>query len=173
MAGPGHKPRVLIVDDDELIVRMICDLLSAEFEVLSATAGAEAVQILEREPVAAILCDQNMPGILGIEVLERAITLQPRAVRILVTATDKVEDVADATNRARVHRVVVKPVREVEIARLVRGAIHEMELEEENARLVGELQAAVAELQQREKELERELLLRNEELRAVIAQLRQ
>ena len=166
------RPRILVVDDDRLIVQMIGDILAADFEVLAATAGTEALELLERERVAAVLCDQNMPGVRGIEVLERCMQLQPGAVRILITATDKVADVAEATNRARVHRVVVKPVREVELAGLVKGAIHEMQLEEENARLVGELQFAVAELQRREGELERELNLRNEELRAVMSQLR-
>lgn len=166
------RPRILVVDDDRLIVQMVSDILAAEFNVATATSGEEAVALLEREAVAAVLCDQNMPGMLGTEVLERCMHLHPRAVRILVTATDRVQDVAEATNRARVHRVVVKPVREVELTALVRGAIHEVELEEENARLVEELQAAVSELQQREKELERELKLRNDELRAVMAQLR-
>lgn len=166
-----NKPQILVVDDDKLIVAMLADLLSSDFEVLTAFDGAEAIAILGRKDVVAILCDQNMPKVTGVEVLARCIDLQPNAVRILVTATDSVSDIADATNLARVHRVMVKPVREVELSGIVRGAIREAELEEENSRLVGELRDAVAELQEREQELERELTTRSEELREVMQQL--
>jgi len=162
------KRQILVVDDDKLIVSMLSDILSAEFEVVTASDGEGAIELLRSTPVAAVLSDQNMPGKSGVEVLSEALERQPKAVRILVTATDSVKDVADATNLARVHRVVVKPVREVEIAGIVQGAIHEAELEEENRRLVAELRQAVTELQEREVELERELQARNEELRMVI-----
>ena len=162
------KRRILVVDDDKLMVAMLSDVLSADFDVVTAYDGDEGVEKVRSTQVVAVLSDQNMPTLSGVAVLTEALQCQPQAVRILVTATDSVKDVAAATNQARVHRVVVKPFREVEITGVVKGAIHEAELEEENRRLVSELQAAVAELQEREAELERELHARNEELRLVI-----
>jgi len=169
---PDDKPQILVVDDDRLLVTMLSDMLAADFHVLTAHDGDEALAILAKEAVAAVLSDQNMPKVSGVAVLQNCLDLQPKAVRILVTATDSVRDIADATNVARVHRVVVKPVRELEIPGIVKGAIREAQLEEENARLVSELQDAVAELQDRERELEHELQLRNEELRMVMSRIK-
>ena len=159
-----QQARILVVDDDRLILAMLTDMLAPEYEVVTAADGARGLQALEAQPFAAILCDQHMPGLSGVEVLERAITLQPDAARILVTATDEVKTVAEATNVARVHRVVVKPVRQVEIKGILKGALREISLEAENRRLLEELRA-------RERELEHELTLRNEELREAMRRL--
>lgn len=166
-----YKPQILVVDDDKLIVRMLSDILASDFRVLTAGNGEEALAILKKEPIVAILCDQRMPGISGVEVLKTCVEAQPKAVRIMVTATEDVKDVQDAINVGRVHRVLTKPVRDVEIIGTVKGAIREVELEEENRRLVDDLRHAVAELRDREKELERELNLRTTELKEVMDRL--
>ncbi len=167
-----RRPQILIVDDDRLIVTMLSEMLAAEFRSATALNGEEAIEILKREPVVALLCDQNMPKTLGVEVLKACAELQPKAVRILVTASDNVADIAEAVNVARVHRVVVKPVRQVEITGIVKGAIREAELEEEYRRLLKDLRIAVDELKEREQELGRELNLRTQELRDVVAQFK-
>lgn len=63
---------LLVVDDDEDIRMLLCDLFRREgFRVDVATDGAAAISFLERhEPPSAILLDLLMPGILGSSVLE-------------------------------------------------------------------------------------------------------
>lgn len=165
------KRQILVVDDDKLILAMLTDILSSRYDVITAQDGQEALQLLGHNQPRAILSDQHMPKLTGVELLEKSLTLCPDAVRMLVTATDSVADVAQATNRARVHRVIVKPFREVEVLGALEAAFRERELQEENARLVHELQVAVAELQAREQELERELQARAQELKQVLQQL--
>lgn len=167
-----YKPQILVVDDDHLILTILSDILSLEFRVLTAADGEAGIEILKREPVSALLCDQTMPKVLGVEVLGKCAELQPKAVRILITASDNVADIANAVNQARVHRVVVKPVREVEIVATIKSAIREVELEEENRRLVKDLRNAVEALKEREAELGRELNLRTKELREVVARFK-
>src|SRR5690606_37517079 len=121
--------------------------------------------------LTAVLCDHMMPGITGVEVLRECMTLQPKAARILVTASENIQDVRDAVNVARVHRVIVKPFRNLEVEGSVRGAIREQDLERQNEYLVEELQHALVKLQERERELERELTLRTEELKEVMDRL--
>jgi len=72
---------------------------------------------------------------------------------------------------ARVHRVIAKPVRAVEVEGIVGGALRERALEEENTRLVAELREALGSLREREAELERELRVRTEELRGIMTQI--
>lgn len=166
-----NKKKILVVDDDKLVRVMVGDIFSKEFSVLLAEDGAQAIEVLEKESVCAIVCDHNMPKVTGVEVLEKARTLRPQAARILVTATDKIQDLGDAINRARVHAFMMKPVRALEIESAVKSAVREIELEEENKRLVGELRQAHDELKVRERELEHELAIRNEELKEVMRQL--
>jgi len=162
---------LLIVDDDRLILQMLGEIFSKDFTILTATDGEEAIAVLRKEPVVAVLCDHMMPKVTGVEVLKECVTLQPDAVRILVTATERVQDVRDAVNLARVHRVVVKPFRVLEVSGLVKGAIREGQLERENAKLVADLQHALDEVRKREVELEQELRIRTQELKDVMGHM--
>jgi response regulator RpfG family c-di-GMP phosphodiesterase len=164
------KTRILVIDDDRLTRTMLCDIFAGRCEVLSAPDGPQALATLGREEVDVVLCDHLMPGVTGVEVLRQTMALQPRAVRILVTASEDIKDIRDAVNLARVHRVIVKPAHPVEVEGIVEGALRERTLEEENRRLVAELKQALDEVQKREAELEHELRVRTDELREVMAQ---
>lgn len=166
-----NRPQILVVDDDRLMVAMMSDVFAGRFTVLTALSGEEALKKARGEELTAVLSDHIMPGVTGVEVLRECITLQPLAVRILVTASESVNDIREAINGARVHRVVAKPIHPVELEGIVDGAIHERDLERENERLVRELRAALAEVQARERELERELQVRTDELRDVMHRL--
>ena len=165
------RRNVLIADDDKLIVRMLSDMFESEFELTTVNDGNAAVAALGDGVFSAVLCDQMMPGIIGVEVLQRCQRLQPHAARILMTASDRVEDVRDAVNIARVHRFISKPLRSLEVGGIVKGAIHEVELESENERLVEELQLIIGQVRAREQELERELNVRTRELKDVMEHL--
>lgn len=167
----AKRKRLLVVDDDRLIRQILADLLQAELDVVTAAGGAEATELLGRESYDAVLCDQMMPGVTGVEVLRQAFSLQPHAARILMTASDSVQALSDAVNVARVHRFITKPLRVVEVPAIVKGAVHEVELERKNEALVDELQKVVAQVRAREKELERELDVRTRELRDVMEHL--
>jgi response regulator RpfG family c-di-GMP phosphodiesterase len=166
------RRRVLLVDDDRLMLAVLRDALVSRFDVTTAGSGENARDLLAREDFAAIASDHIMPGLTGVELLQWAMEHCPKAARILVTASESAKDIRDAVNLARVHRVVGKPVQPAALESVVAGAIHEVELERENARLVAELRAALGELAERERELERELQIRTAELQEVMAQLR-
>ncbi len=160
------RPKALIVDDDRLARTMLEDMLAPHFEVQLAASGDEALTLLGKATYAVVLSDQIMPGVTGVEVLSRCMEQCPSTVRILVSATESPKDIRDAVNLARVHRVIVKPLRELEVESIVMGALREHQLAEENARLVVELRA-------REAELERELRIRDDELAGIMAQVRE
>jgi two-component system cell cycle response regulator len=65
------KPIVLIVDDDELNVRLLQALLSGKYEVTTAYSGKEALLEVENKPPDLILLDIMMPGISGYEVCKK------------------------------------------------------------------------------------------------------
>jgi response regulator RpfG family c-di-GMP phosphodiesterase len=87
--------RILIVDDEETIRLALRKFLrSRGYEVEIAGSGDQALQILDREQFALMLCDVRMPGMTGVQVVPLAIENDPNLGIIMLTA---VNDAATAT----------------------------------------------------------------------------
>jgi two-component system, NtrC family, sensor kinase len=108
---PSDLPAVLYVDDDALNLRVFEANFGQRFRIFRCSTPAEALVLLEqkRSEIGVILSDQRMPGMTGVELLERARTLAPDAKRMLVTAYSDMQAVIDAVNRGQVSRYFVKP----------------------------------------------------------------
>ena len=161
---------ILLVDDEPEIVTMFREILKRDFSVLVATNGEEALNLLRERDIDAIVADQMMPKMTGVELLQIANKIKPHTARILVTASQEVEPLRDAINLARIHRFVTKPVRLAELRAVVSGALREASLESEYSSLVDELQhknkllnQALRRVQNHERELEREVLSRTKQ----------
>lgn len=170
--GAG-RPRIIVVDDEPDIVAMLSAVLGRECEVLTASDGEQALALVRSNNVDAVLADHMMPGMTGVQLLDKCHGLQPHAARILITASDQVAVLKEAVNRARVHRFVSKPLRLKEICDLVHGAMREARLEVENQRLVKELEAKNRELSTTNERLEQQVKTRTRELEQAIDQLKQ
>lgn len=78
--------RILVVDDDPQQRQAAGRLLVRQgFELLEAGSGAEAINLLATERVAAVLADMEMPGMNGVELLQHIRRRYPRLPVILVT----------------------------------------------------------------------------------------
>ena len=63
-------PRVLLVDDDEIVIERLRDLITAAgYDVTTATSGDEALAALAREFAPIVILDRNMPGMDGARAL--------------------------------------------------------------------------------------------------------
>ncbi|HXE73170.1 MAG TPA: response regulator [Candidatus Nitrosotenuis sp.] len=109
-AEPGTQglASVLIVDDETRVAASLKGLLGEEFQVLYARGGEEALDILDRQEVAVILCDQRMPGLRGDQVLRRA-RLRSLATRILLTGYTDYRDLTEAVNQGQIFACLPKP----------------------------------------------------------------
>ncbi|MDQ3811940.1 MAG: response regulator, partial [Chloroflexota bacterium] len=112
------KPILLTVDDDPEVLRAVERDLRRQYgeryRVIRAESGAAALDILEKlklrgDPVALLLVDQRMPGMTGVELLERAMTSVPAAKRVLLTAYADTEAAIRAINQVRIHYYLMKP----------------------------------------------------------------
>jgi len=112
------RPNLLAVDDDvsvlEAVVQDLRRQYGAEYRVMRAASGQAALDTLDvlrsrEEPVALLLSDQRMPGMSGVEFLERARDLFPEAKRVLLTAYADTEAAIQAINTARIHYYLNKP----------------------------------------------------------------
>lgn len=112
------RPILLAVDDDvsvlEAVVQDLRRQYGADYRILRAASGQAALDTLtqiqvRQEPVALLLSDQRMPGMTGVEFLERARVLYPEARRVLLTAYADTEAAIHAINSARIHYYLTKP----------------------------------------------------------------
>jgi len=112
------RPILLAVDDDigvlEAVVQDLRRHYGATYRVMRAASGQAALDTLaqlktRQEPVALLLSDQRMPGMTGVEFLERARELYPDARRVLLTAYADTEAAIRAINSARINYYLNKP----------------------------------------------------------------
>jgi thioredoxin reductase (NADPH) len=112
------RPILLAVDDDvnvlEAVVQDLRRQYGADYRVMRAASGQAALDTLAQvkareEPVALLLSDQRMPGMPGVEFLERSRDLYPEARRVLLTAYADTEAAIQAINTARIHYYLNKP----------------------------------------------------------------
>jgi thioredoxin reductase (NADPH) len=112
------RPILLAVDDDvsvlEAVVQDLRRQYGAQYRVMRAASGQAALDTLaqlkvRQEPVALLLSDQRMPGMTGVEFLERARESYPDSRRVLLTAYADTEAAIRAINSARIHYYLNKP----------------------------------------------------------------
>jgi CheY-like chemotaxis protein len=83
----GRRPRVLVIDDDDLLRRMVCRVLESEHDIVVLPSAKEALdRIATGERFDLILCDLMLPGVSGVDFHERIGPIAPELVeRILFT----------------------------------------------------------------------------------------
>jgi len=183
MPSASQRPVALVVDDDDGVRSLLRAALKREFDVVVCASGDEAWTLLHADDAPAIdvvVADFMMPGMTGMDLLQKLGDDQPHIARVLITASDRVQDLTSAVNDARVHRFISKPLRVKELSQLVWGALREVQLEAENIRLIDELQttnqqlqAALKQVKDHERLLEEEVQQRTLELKEAIAELEQ
>jgi thioredoxin reductase (NADPH) len=112
------RPILLAIDDDVSVLEAVVQDLRRQYgntyRVMRAAGGQAALDTLAQlksrdEPVALIISDQRMPGITGVQLLERARDIYPDARRVLLTAYADTEAAIRAINTARIHYYLNKP----------------------------------------------------------------
>lgn len=136
--------RILVVDDELSMREFLSILLSQDgYTVETASSGEDAMRRLGQQGwPALILTDLNMPGMSGLELLGRAKDRAARAGRsvsvVVVTAFGTNESVIEAMKLGAAN-YVYKPFNNDELRLVVRRALGQAELEQENSRLRREL----------------------------------
>lgn len=119
--------KILIVDDEPANLRALERLFREHYEVLTAVSGAEALEVLGKHDVALLITDQRMPGMTGIKLLKKTVTLRPRMVRIILTGYTDVDALVEAINCGEVYRYVTKPWSNEELRITVKRALEHFE----------------------------------------------
>lgn len=141
------KYELLLVDDELANLQKLQRTFMNQYAVHLARSGEEALRILQETPVDAIITDQKMPGMTGIEFLELSQKAYPHLVRIVLTGFTEVDDLIAAINMGKVHRYITKPWEPEDVRMAVQESLEKMELTRENERLAVELKLANEKLQ--------------------------
>ena len=120
--------RILVVDDRPNMLRLVHKILRDDAEVVCAEDGSAAIELLEREPVAVVLCDLEMGEVNGLEVLAASKRLQPRAVFVLMTAYASVETAIQAM-RMGAYDYLAKPFEPADLRAVVLRALGRADIE--------------------------------------------
>ncbi len=131
---------ILTVDDESTVLELLYQTLHLDYDVLRATNGLEAIDILHNHEVDLIITDQRMPGMRGTELLERARFLVPEVPAILLTAYTDPPDLIDALNSRQVFRFIKKPWDIDDLLQTVRTALEGVALRRENRKLEADSQ---------------------------------
>ena len=100
---------VLFVDDEEPNLVVFEAVCGDDFPVLTASSAAAGLELMKAHEVGVVLTDQRMPGMTGIELLEKVEQEYPDAIRLLITAYSDLQAAEDAINRGHVRRYMRKP----------------------------------------------------------------
>jgi len=132
------RPTILVVDDDHGLRESFRLILEDEFEVLDVPDGQQALDIVRSCQVDLVLLDIRLPGMDGLEVLERIKGMDEQLDVILVTAVKTVRTAVSAMKLGALD-YLTKPFDEDEVLALIRRALEKRALEREVAFLRSEL----------------------------------
>ena len=154
-ADIGGRIKVLIVDDEPESLNLLHRTLRGLYETSLARDGRQGLQCLACNPAAAVISDQRMPGMTGVEFLAEASHRFPHTQRILLTGYTEVEGLIDAINAGQVFGYLSKPWHPDDLLATLRRAVETHQLLKDKDRLLEDLQQ------------------KNQELRGLLNQTRQ
>ena len=128
------KPVILIVDDERNTREGLQRALEDRYDVLLAEDSQKAIQTLESTPVDVMLADLRMPGVDGMGLLRRAVSLTDPPVCIMMTAYGSIENAVQAMQAGAYH-YVTKPVNLDELELIIQRVLNSRRLESENVNL--------------------------------------
>ncbi len=128
----SSRAAVLVCDDEPLIRDTLAEFLAQEgFAVEAAGSGEEAVRRATNRYFDVVLCDVNLPGIDGIETLQRVLTVNPETFVLLITAYGTVESAVEAFQRGA-QDYLMKPILLDEVLGKIRRLLKLRDLNREN-----------------------------------------
>ena len=119
---------ILCVDDEPRVLESLENHLALDYDVVTATSGADGLRALASRPFAVVMSDMRMPGMNGATFLARARELYPETTRMLLTGQADLHDAASAINEGNIFRLLLKPCETSLLLAAVAAAFRQHEL---------------------------------------------
>jgi two-component system, sensor histidine kinase and response regulator len=96
----NHKAKIVIIDDEEVVLDSCTQILHGRnYDVLTAADGSQGLKLVEETKPDLVFIDLKMPGIPGLEVLEKIHTQDDTIVTVVITGYATVDSAVDAMKR--------------------------------------------------------------------------
>lgn len=105
----SDKRSLLLVDDEERILRSLSMLLRGPYEVLATSDPSEALGIVGQRLVHVVLSDQKMPRMRGVDLLRQVREVSPNTMRLLLTGYSELDSIVASVNEGEIFRFISKP----------------------------------------------------------------
>ena len=136
---PQHKPRLLILDEDRIILQSLAQFLRREgYDVRTTDNPDEAFALMEGQQTDVLVADVNMPGIKPADFLRDTKRRFPQVVVIVITGYGSIEGAVEAT-KIGAFDYLTKPIVDDEIRVVVEKAVRQQSLLFENQTLRNQL----------------------------------
>ena len=144
ITGGNRRPtRIVVVDDNRFTRELARESLAGLAQIECCENAEAALEVLAREPADLVVSDLAMPGLSGLDLLERVRREQPGTDFVLFTANASIESAIGALRMGAVD-YLVKPIQPEELALVVERILARRALVDENARLRDALHTAEA-----------------------------
>ena len=161
---PDVRPTILIVDDEAANRQVMTALLSPNYKLLVAVDGQDALDIIEqledKNTLAAVISDQRMPRLTGIQLFEKLRLTLPQAIRIIVTGFIDIDAIVNSINRAEIYKFIIKPFDAQDFILTVKRAVEAFDLRQKldayHSNLEAQIVARTAEITSQKQELEQQ-----------------
>ncbi len=119
---------LLLVDDEPSVLSSLRRLLRREgYTLLTATSGADGLELLAGNNIGVVISDARMPEMSGSEFLSRVREMYPDSVRIMLSGYTDLDSVTKAVNSGELFRFLTKPWDDAELLDTVRVAFRHYE----------------------------------------------
>lgn len=131
----SKKPKILVVDDEDIVRESLSDWLDAVgYDVEAAASGEEALRIIKKKRPRIMVADLVMPGINGIELMNEAKKIVPSLTTVIITAHATIESAITAI-REGAFDYIEKPFCPEKVELLIGKLVEHQDLIEENIKL--------------------------------------
>ena len=128
---------IMFVDDEANVLSALTrSLIDDPFDIITASSGIEALQLLEGNSVKVVVSDERMVGMQGSELLSEVKLRSPNTVRILLTGHATLDAAMRAVNEGEIYRFFLKPWDDMQLRFALMSAVEKYDLEEANRRLL-------------------------------------
>ena len=136
-----HNRVLLCVDDEVSVLRSLKRCLRKEdYQIVTATGGAEGLALLETHPAQVVLSDQRMPDMIGTAFLRQVKERYPETVRVMLSGYAEVHAILESINQGEIYRFLPKPWNEEELKVTLRQCFERYDLIRQNRELIGQVQ---------------------------------
>lgn len=141
--------RVLIVDDEDMILTSLSSFLELEtdYEVVTFSSVKEALNYVRKNKIDLVISDYLMPEMDGISFLAQVKEIDPHATRIILTGYADKENAIKAINDVGLFQYIEKPWNNDDLKIVIRNGLEKQKLMRELQKKVEEIQKAYSDLQ--------------------------